>query len=1319
MPDPSNGPPGQQSNGGEATVPNNTKAKLLKSTSDLSTSSMPNLTNKKANAARTVNFFPGPSGLVYDDSGCVTSAPPGSQAAFLGVREGWLIVKVAEQDVAGQSKDAVDEAFSVAKQSHGTYSVVFDDPEAPDPSNASPSEPAQEKKSSQAQEWMVTIDNSRKQPLGLDLSKRTMLIEEVLGEGLFADWNKENKKKAVQSGDKVLEVNGLLDHEKIFAELKLPKKLRFKLHRKAVSSLARSSQASDGKVVVWKVVLQGGPVGVDMSAVNVREEKHRWANVIGQMERGARFQGWQEGAWVRLVDGGGYVMIESSDQGVLLEEDMWIEVDQVTGEETAIEPPPGNDDLIPDPEAGQFDNVVAEHISHIIDSEKVPEVQNILRQSIAWATVEKNAEVPVGDLMSYLENEDMENRNFGALLFSGIMLVLYVITFVAAEDIAGGALLQRQIHGMLTGTTYEGVYTAPTFSGHKIFQDIDTIEDIYMYFHEAVLPLFLPEHPEKQLADGVAPSELTRVLRYNRLIGGIQMQQQRRVAKPCSVANPNQGPTYEAPGSDIKSRPLQDGFTCYPQTSMADMTDDCFGPLDYRIRKPGLRHKLPHGFCADQSTEGLFDRNGTRRLADELGEADVVAQKLTRVTDSISMYSSSWWSKAIPWYAGEESLTRTQPQDFKESTPRPPANRPTKLFESRRKRRRENADSRARQLDDADPRRLRMRKHRDPVKTPTSLSWYTGAVRFLDAPSYTVMMNSGAGLQAAVTRLDWLFANKWVDLHSQYVGARLFMLNAEVGKYNHATINIYFGAGGEIMQMVNTNTFSSEPLGSTITPIVGLGLLCLIFAGMFFSYYLGVYRAFAAQPRTHLQFFSNLANWSDFLTIHFGIVLIGMTALDMFSVVALQDEIVNMHECGNQTATGHAESTSLYNFTGVAADVGGMQPDDPRYSRCVLDMHNAAEAHVLQHSTYRLALACYAVLLTLRFFRAFSMQPKLAMVTTTLFRASDQVFHHVIIMIIMVMSYAVIGMISFGRINPGFATFPLAIAMCFSAMLGDFDMDNTLRDPVLAGFWFWSFTAIIAMILLNCLMAIVMDVYTEVKSSAMSFKPIWTHLWLFFQDSWQSMSYISLPVIMRGVRGNMPQEPGSKIDAIILTKLIPGMTETQSKSIISGAVERMKIDEEMGASLSDALQLVGNISVTVKKMLLQLDVLVLEMDAERADFKALADLAQKQPRNSETPSLPCRGFHDRAAAIEENLLRLEQLCEDSACWNAYRQLQLNEQFIKIEELLRNGEKILRERGAIQGLPPPGQDQAEPREPPPPALLNSAARVAERHEEWFV
>merc|ERR1719158_1398908 len=77
-------------------------------------------------------------------------------------------------------------------------------------------------------------------------------------------------------------------------------------------------------------------------------------------------------------------------------------------------------------------------------------------------------------------------------------------------------------------------------------------------------------------------------------------------------------------------------------------------------------------------------------------------------------------------------------------------------------------------------------------------------------------------------------------------------------------------------------------------------------------------------------------------------------------------------------------------------------------------------------------------------------------------------------------------MILWGQEQDDFTNFGRASNAVFRIMLGDYDWDELTRvGRQQAGLWFWAFTWLVNLIMLNMLLAIVMDVYAKAKSARM------------------------------------------------------------------------------------------------------------------------------------------------------------------------------------------------------------------------------------------
>merc|ERR1719428_788571 len=132
------------------------------------------------------------------------------------------------------------------------------------------------------------------------------------------------------------------------------------------------------------------------------------------------------------------------------------------------------------------------------------------------------------------------------------------------------------------------------------------------------------------------------------------------------------------------------------------------------------------------------------------------------------------------------------------------------------------------------------------------------------------------------------------------------------------------------------------------------------------------------------------------------------------------------------------------------------------------------------------------LLVMCRFFKAFKGQPRLAVVTTTIASAGSDLFHFGLIFFSVFLTFAFAGTILFGRRMAGFSSFRTAFGTSFAVACGDFDWTNMSAEHyATSSIWFWSFMILIFLIMLNMVLAIVMDVYTKVRATAVEGDPIW------------------------------------------------------------------------------------------------------------------------------------------------------------------------------------------------------------------------------------
>jgi len=134
---------------------------------------------------------------------------------------------------------------------------------------------------------------------------------------------------------------------------------------------------------------------------------------------------------------------------------------------------------------------------------------------------------------------------------------------------------------------------------------------------------------------------------------------------------------------------------------------------------------------------------------------------------------------------------------------------------------------------------------------------------------------------------------------------------------------------------------------------------------------------------------------------------------------------------------------------------------------------------------YRISFSVYPMVVMLRLFKSFDAQPRLAVVTRTLATSTQDMIHFFIIFFSCYACMVVNAVLLFGQDYEDFSTFDRAIITCFRTLFGDWDYERMAEVGRLpCAIWFWAFLLILFLILLNILLAILMDAYGEVQSQA-------------------------------------------------------------------------------------------------------------------------------------------------------------------------------------------------------------------------------------------
>eukprot|EP00746_Dinoflagellata_sp_MGD_P160830 gnl/MRDRNA2_/MRDRNA2_87758_c0_seq1.p1 gnl/MRDRNA2_/MRDRNA2_87758_c0~~gnl/MRDRNA2_/MRDRNA2_87758_c0_seq1.p1 ORF type:complete len:973 (+),score=197.50 gnl/MRDRNA2_/MRDRNA2_87758_c0_seq1:148-3066(+) len=131
-------------------------------------------------------------------------------------------------------------------------------------------------------------------------------------------------------------------------------------------------------------------------------------------------------------------------------------------------------------------------------------------------------------------------------------------------------------------------------------------------------------------------------------------------------------------------------------------------------------------------------------------------------------------------------------------------------------------------------------------------------------------------------------------------------------------------------------------------------------------------------------------------------------------------------------------------------------------------------------------ISIFAFFSALRFFKAFRANPRLNCVTQTLVRSFPDLAHFMLVFLALLLAFVLIGHLLFGSRLEDFSTPGKAVNTCFLFLLCyAFDPlapEMYEHGGVLGTIWAWAFNIGMVLLLLNMVLAIVFDVYTEVKS---------------------------------------------------------------------------------------------------------------------------------------------------------------------------------------------------------------------------------------------
>jgi hypothetical protein len=338
-----------------------------------------------------------------------------------------------------------------------------------------------------------------------------------------------------------------------------------------------------------------------------------------------------------------------------------------------------------------------------------------------------------------------------------------------------------------------------------------------------------------------------------------------------------------------------------------------------------------------------------------------------------------------------------------------------------------------------------------------------------DPYTFNAWLDIGRSIEHVQERVQILHDMDWLDVQSKALTIEGMFFNAEVRIYTLLRIKFEFQRGGWIEQKMEVRPMRADiyPHWAYVLPdVVWVGLLLVLFRQEV------VQVREDAQRKTLSIYFHDLWNWLDWASI-----LLGFWICIFFWILVSQlgytsDLVVKL---------GHMPPQAVWEVK--VEQRRRVEFENLDYQEKVARLLWYASAIATAKVQHRLCMFWYSLIIMLRFFKAFTGQPRIAVISHTLKLATMDLVHFAIIFLVIFANFTLGGYILFGEQLHEWSELGRAVHSTFEMTLGNFAYARLHSvASVSAAIWFWVYVVLVLFVLINVLIAIIMDHYLMVKS---------------------------------------------------------------------------------------------------------------------------------------------------------------------------------------------------------------------------------------------
>jgi len=438
-------------------------------------------------------------------------------------------------------------------------------------------------------------------------------------------------------------------------------------------------------------------------------------------------------------------------------------------------------------------------------------------------------------------------------------------------------------------------------------------------------------------------------------------------------------------------------------------------------------------------------------------------------------------------------------------------------------------------------------------------------------------------IEGLLQRIGNLSKKNWIDQNTTSLDIGILFYNAHLQAFTASHLEFQFNPEGAVRIVFNMETFLADPYSNILWVIPDI-IFGMILVKMFYS---ELKELIPACLNGLDGFIAYMEFWNviDWLCIAMGFAV--MTVWGMVVVVvggALQELLLKL-------PTAELDEKIFQHRRFLYADELENVTSYDHIHGTLEEIHASMDKVAYTHEWLRILVFIYSFILMMKFFKAFRANPRLNIVIQTVKVASVDIVHFGIVFFIIFFVFSSAAYVMFGGKIKSFSTQTRSMIMCWRILMGEFDvetMEVTVLNPWIAYVWIVVFQIVVLLILLNMLLAIIMDTYAAVKTGKQDPITIWRQIREAIKQVRETRGHLDLwYLICEFEDDDYPAHPGQNITAKSLKKAFERdkMTRHNAEYNVKRTAEYLKEKAgECELTITDSIRIIGLVKTLSMKI---------------------------------------------------------------------------------------------------------------------------------------